>query len=124
MRIVDFQKYRDIAYQNDTGRAWLRAIYRSDIWNEWGAICACLCVDNRAYLTKRGGAPNAQWLPKDTAKRIFIEAIWYFGFMGIKNVRPLVNSAGRGDGGVSERAREFMYLDQWLEVRVRPMLSK
>ena len=116
MRIVDFQKYRDIAYLNDTGRAWLRMIYRKDIWNEWGAICACLCVDNRAYLTKRGGAP------KDTAKRIFIEAIWYFGFMGIKNVRPLIDLA-KG-GGVSERVREFMYLDRWLEVRVRPMLPK
>lgn len=124
MRIVDFQKYRDIAYLNDTGRAWLRKIYRNDIWNEWEAICACLCVDNRAYLTKRGGAPNKEWLPKDTAKRIFIEAIWYFGFMGIKNVRPLTGRAKGADGGVSERAREFMYLDQWLEVRVRPMLPK
>ena len=122
MRIVDFQKYRDIAYLNDTGRAWLRKIYRSDIWNEWEAICACLCVDKRAYLTKRGGAPNAEWLPKDTAKRVFIEAVWYFGFMGVRNVRPLIDTA-KG-GGVSERAREFMYLDQWLEVRVRPMLSK
>ena len=122
MRIVDFQKYRDIAYLNDPGRAWLRMIYRSDIWNEWEAICACLCIDNRAYLRKRGDASNPRWLPKDIAKRIFIEAIWYFGFMGVKNVRPLLDPA-KG-GGVSERAREFMYLDQWLEVRVRPMLSK
>ena len=123
MRIVDFQKYRDIAYLNDTGRAWLRTIYRSDIWNEWEAICACLCIDNRAYLRKRGDASNPRWLPKDTAKRVFIEAIWYFGFVGVKNVRPLLDTA-KGGGGVSERAREFMYLDQWLEVRVRPMLSK
>ena len=122
MRIVDLQKYRDIAYLNDPGRAWLRMIYRSDIWNEWEAICACLCVDNRAYLTKRGDASNLRWLPKDIAKRVFIEAIWYFGFMGVKNVRPLLDPA-KG-GGVSERAREFMYLDQWLEVRVRPMLPK
>ena len=122
MRIVDFQKYKDIAYLNDTGRAWLRMIYRSDIWNEWEAICACLCVDTRAYLAKRGGVPNMRWLPKDIAKRVFIEAIWYFGFMGVKNVRPLLGTS-KGDG-VSERAREFMYLDQWLEVRVRPMLSK
>ena len=122
MRIIDFQKYRDIAYLNDTGRAWLRNIYRKDIWNEWEAICACLCVDNRAYLRRRGDASNARWLPKDTAKRVFIEAIWYFGFMGVKNVRPLLDTAK--SGGVSERAREFMYLDQWLEVRVRPMLPK
>ena len=122
MRIVDFQKYRDIAYLNDIGRAWLRAIYRSDIWNEWEAICACLCIDNRAYLRKRGDASNPRWLPGGAAKRVFIEAIWYFGFMGIKNVRPLIDLA-KG-GGVSERAREFMYLDQRLEVRVRPMLPK
>lgn len=122
MRIVDFQKYRDIAYLNDTGRAWLRKIYRSDIWTEWEGICACLCIDNRAYLRKRGGAPNARWLPKDIAKRVFIEAIWYFGFVGAKDVRLLLEQP-KGVG-VSERAREFMYLDQWLEVRVRPMLSK
>ena len=122
MRIVDFQKYRDIAYLNDTGRAWLRTIYRRDIWNEWEAICACLCIDNRAYLRKRGDASNPRWLPRGIAKRVFIEAVWYFGFMGVKNVRPLLDTA-KG-GGISERAREFMYLDQWLEVRVRPILPK
>ena len=122
MRIVDFQKYKDIAYLNDTGKAWLRMIYRSDIWNEWGAICACLCIDNRAYLRKRGDASNPRWLPKDIAKRVFIEAVWYFGFVGDKDVRLLLEQT-KG-GGVSEMAREFMYLDQWLEVRVRPMLPK
>lgn len=122
MRIVDFQKYRDIAYLNDTGRAWLRTIYRSDIWNEWEAICVCLCIDNRAYLRKRGDASNPHRLPKGVAKRVFIEAVWYFGFVGDKDVRPLLDQT-KG-GGVSERAREFTYLDQWLEVRVRPMLPK
>lgn len=124
MRIVDFQKYRDIAYLNDIGRAWLRTIYRKDIWDEWEAICACLCINNRAYLRKRGDASKTRWLPRDTAKRVFIEAIWYFGFMGTKDVRPLIEPTKGMDGGVSKRAREFMYLDQWLEVRIRPMLPK
>lgn len=130
MHIIDYQKYRDMAYLNDAGRAWLRTVYQKDIWNEWETLVACMTPKETIKKLTRGN-PDAEWLPSGSAKRIFIEAIWYLGFEGV-----LLEDKSRYDselrakqsksqkGYIKGGTQEIMYLDQWLELRVRPRVPR
>ena len=59
MHIIDYQKYRDMAYLNDAGRAWLRTVYQKDVWNEWETLVACMTPKETIKKLTRG-SPDAE----------------------------------------------------------------
>lgn len=128
------QKYRDMAYSNDRGRAWLRLIHSKEIWYKW-----CKKVSDQF---------GSKWPPDENRPaKILTAAIWHFGFandaMRSRNVRATARRLRRGEApperGVGElkgglevsdveirtysMPMEFWVLENFLEYEVRPSME-
>lgn len=128
------QKYRDMAYGNNRGRAWLRLIHSKEIWNKW--------------LKAVSDQFGTRW-PQDENRpaKILTAAIWHFGFANdmehSRAARATARRLRRGDvppdrgAGESSRAfavkdveirtysmpMEFWLLENFLEHEVRPRMD-
>lgn len=131
---MDYKKYEDMAYSNPRGKKWLAAIHSPEIWPRWVKE-----VEGRAdpRLLKLMDV-------EDHAERIITEAVWYLGFVKRLNAREVKRCAwrlrrppDRGDGvdveklppriwsGMLHRIPwEFLWLDDFLEYWVRPLVGE
>ena len=125
---MDVTKYADMAYLNSSGRKWLKALTRDDIWKLWDKKL-------KGHAFYRGP------LPEDYRWRVLIEAIWHLGYAcDWKNKSEMVRCAHRlrreGDRALklwnlplgptdlrlSSLPWELCALDDFLERHVRPLL--
>lgn len=130
---MDYKKYEDMAYGNPRGKKWLAGIHSPEIWPRW--------------VKEVEGRSDPRLLKlmdlEEHAERIITEAVWYLGFVKRLNDREVKRCAwrlrrppDRGDGGEEEKLPpriwsgmlsrmpwEFLWLDDFLEYWVRPLVG-
>jgi hypothetical protein len=130
---MDYKKYEDMAYSNPRGKKWLEALHSPEIWSRW---VKDVSERSRPELIQIMGA-------EAHADRIVTTAIWHLGFAKdlsqgntlLRCARRLRRPPDRGDGvikgggsigegyGMYNRIpREIMWLDDFLEYWVRPLV--
>lgn len=135
---IEMTKYKDMAYCNRIGRAWLRALSCAEVWGLWEK-------ELRAFSRSLGTNVSAE--------RVKVMCIWNFGYLEridgggsrtafeIRNPRgsdeDLAVREGRRDtrctiakhavggprGGDSVMSREMQMFDEFLEKVVRPLVE-
>ena len=132
---MDYKKYEDMAYNNPQGKKWLETLHSPEIWPRW---VKDVSERSRPELIQVIGAETH-------ADRIVTIAIWHLGYAKdlpkgstlLRCARRLRRPPDRGVGvvegggslgngyGIYNRIpREIMWLDDFLEYWVRPLVGE
>lgn len=135
---IELTKYKDMAYCNRAGRAWLRVLSCAEVWGLW---------ENELRAFSRALDTNV------SAERVKVMCIWNFGFLerldgggartafeiryprgsdkdlaareGRRGTRCTIANLAIGGpiGGPSVMSREMQMFDEFLERIVRPLVE-